>query len=51
MDFVQVVINDYLIPIMRLVWNERSANAEEIIRKCEQVRELCEVRDRCVIQI
>ncbi len=29
------------------VWNERCATEEEIIRKCEQVRELCEVRDRC----
>ncbi len=26
------------------VWNERCANEEEIVRKCEQVRELCEVR-------
>ncbi len=29
------------------VRNERCANEEESIRKCEQVRELCEVRDRC----
>ncbi len=29
------------------VWNERSANEEEIIRKWEQARELCEGRDRC----
>ncbi len=29
------------------VWNERCATEEEIIRKCAQVRELCEVRDRC----
>ncbi len=29
------------------VWNERWPNEKEIIRKCEQVRELCEVRDRC----
>ncbi len=33
------------------VWNEKCANEEEIIRKCEQVRELCEVRDRCVTSI
>ncbi len=33
------------------VWNERRANEEDIIRKCEQVRELCEVRDRCVTSI
>ncbi len=33
------------------VWNERCANGEDIIRKCEQVRELCEVRDRCVTSI
>ncbi len=33
------------------VWNERCANQEEIIRKCEQVRELCELRDRCVTSI
>ncbi len=33
------------------VWNERCANEEDIIRKCEQVRELCEVRDRCVTLI
>ncbi len=33
------------------VWNERCANEEEIIRKCEQVRELCEVRDRYVTSI
>ncbi len=33
------------------VWNERCANEEEIIRKCEQVSELCEVRDRCVTSI
>ncbi len=33
------------------VWNERCANQEDIIRKCEQVRELCEVRDRCVTSI
>ncbi len=33
------------------IWNERCANEEEIIRKCEQVRELCEVRDRCVTSI
>ncbi len=33
------------------VWNERCANEEDIIRKCEQVRELCEVRDRCVTSI
>ncbi len=33
------------------VWNERCANEEEIIRKCEQVRELCEMRDRCVTSI
>ncbi len=32
------------------VWNERCAN-EEVIRKCEQVRELCEVRNRCVTSI
>ncbi len=30
---------------------ERCATGEEIIRKCEQVRELCEVRDRCVTSI
>ncbi len=29
------------------VWNQRCANEEEIIRKCEQVRELYEVKDRC----
>ncbi len=23
------------------IWNERCANEEDIIRKCEQVRELC----------
>ncbi len=28
-----------------MVWNERCANEEGIIRK--QVRQLCEVRDRC----
>ncbi len=28
------------------VSNERCANEEEIVRKREQVRELCEVRDR-----
>ncbi len=28
-------------------WNERCENEKEIIRKCEQVRKLCEVRDRC----
>ncbi len=33
------------------VWNERCANEEGIIRKFEQVRELCEVRDRCVTSI
>ncbi len=33
------------------VWNERCANEEDIIRKCEQVRELCEVRHRCVTSI
>ncbi len=33
------------------VWNERCANEEDIIRKCEEVRELCEVRDRCVTSI
>ncbi len=33
------------------VWNERCANEEDIIRKYEQVRELCEVRDRCVTSI
>ncbi len=33
------------------VRNERCANKEEIIRKCEQVRELYEVRDRCVTSI
>ncbi len=33
------------------VWNERCANEEDIIRKCEQVRELCKVRDRCVTSI
>ncbi len=33
------------------VWNERCANEEDIIRKCEQVRELCEVRDRCATSI
>ncbi len=32
-------------------WNEGCANEEEIIRKCEQVRELCEVRDGCVTSI
>ncbi len=32
--------------IMKL-WNERCANEEESIRKCEQVRELYGVRDRC----
>ncbi len=29
------------------VWNERYATEEKIIRKCEQVRELYKVRDRC----
>ncbi len=29
------------------VWNERCATDQEIIRKCEQVRDLYEVRDRC----
>ncbi len=33
------------------IWNERCANEEEIIRKCEQGRELCEVRDSCVTSI
>ncbi len=33
------------------VWNQRCVIKEEIIRKCEQVRELCEVRDRCVTSI
>ncbi len=33
------------------VWNERCVNEKDIIRKCEQVRELCEVRDRCVTSI
>ncbi len=33
------------------VWNERCANEEDIIRKCEEVKELCEVRDRCVTSI
>ncbi len=33
------------------VLNERCANDEQIIRKCEQVRELCEMRDRCVTSI
>ncbi len=33
------------------VWNESCANAEGIIRKCEQVRELCEVKDRCLTLI
>ncbi len=33
------------------VWNERCANEEDIIRKCEEVRVLCEVRDRCVTSI
>ncbi len=32
-------------------WNERCANEEEIIRKCEQVRELCEMRDKCLTSI
>ncbi len=30
---------------------KRCTNEEEIIKKCEQVRELCEVRDRCVTSI
>ncbi len=34
-----------------MIWNERFANDEEIIRKCEEVKELCEVRDRCVTSI
>ncbi len=29
------------------VWNEIFAIVEDISRKCEQVKELCEVRDRC----
>ncbi len=33
------------------VWNERCANEEEIIRKCEQVMELCEVTYKCVTSI
>ncbi len=33
------------------VWNEICANEKEMIRKCEQVWELCEVRDRCVTSI
>ncbi len=33
------------------VWNERCANEEDIIRKCEYVRGLCEVRDMCVTSI
>ncbi len=33
------------------VWNEICANEEEIIRKCEQVRELCEMSDKCVTSI
>ncbi len=33
------------------IWNERCANEEEIIRKCEQIRELCEVKERCVTSI
>ncbi len=33
------------------VWNERCANEEDIIKKCEQLREFCEVRDRCVISL
>ncbi len=33
------------------VWNERCANEEDIIRKCDQVRELCKVRDWCVTSI
>ncbi len=33
------------------VWNETCANEEDIIRKCEQVKELCEVRDRCATSI
>ncbi len=27
--------------------NNKCATEEEVIRKCEQVRELCEVRDAC----
>ncbi len=33
------------------VWNEICANEEDIIRKCEQVRELFEDSDRCVTLI
>ncbi len=33
------------------VWNKRCVNDEDIIRNCEKVRELCEVRDRCVTSI
>ncbi len=33
------------------VWNARCTNEEDIIRKCEQVMELCKVRDRCVTSI
>ncbi len=33
------------------VWNDRCANEEDIIRKCELVKELCEARDRCVTSI
>ncbi len=33
------------------IWIERCANEEEIIIKCEHVRELCEMIDRCVTSI
>ena len=36
---------------VRNAWSEKCVIQEEIIRMCEQVRELCEVRDRCGFSI
>ncbi len=49
----RVLCNKYgmnLNNIMKM-WNEKCANEEEIIRKCVQVRELCEDSDGCVTSI
>ncbi len=35
-----------VIHISMKLWNDRCANEEEIIRKCEQDWEFCEMRDR-----
>ncbi len=49
----RVLITKYSMNLNNImkVWNERCSNKEEIIRKCEQVRELCDVREKCVTSI